>query len=144
MQTYFSRKGLLVILAVLLVVACTKDEKTPDDMLDEPIAGSGMILAEGAFSGSGNYQVSGKALILEQNGTKFLRLENFSASNGPDLKVYLSRDRSASSFITLGNLKSVSGNQNYPLTGMPDLAQYPYALIWCQQFGVLFGAANLK
>ncbi|MCU0382112.1 MAG: DM13 domain-containing protein, partial [Chitinophagaceae bacterium] len=119
-------------------------EKTPDDMLDEPITGSGMILAEGAFSGSGSYQVSGKALILEQNGTKFLRLENFSASNGPDLKVYLSRDRSASSFITLGSLKSVSGNQNYALTGMPDLAEYPYALIWCQQFGVLFGAANLK
>lgn len=123
---------------------CSKDDSTSMDPVDDPGLTNGTVLSMGVFSGSRNYQVSGSAKVLDQDGKKILRLEDFSSSNGPDLKVYLSTDVNASQFISLGRLRSTSGNQNYDISGMPDLSQYPFALIWCEQFGVLFGSANLK
>jgi len=114
------------------------------DTPDEPVPDNGMVILQGNFSGNRNYSVSGTARIIDQAGKKILRFENFSTSNGPDLKVYLASDAGASRFINLGNLKSTSGNQNYDITGMPDFSQYPLAMIWCEQFGALFGSATLK
>lgn len=124
--------------------ACSKDDSTSMEPADDPGLTGGSILAQGVFSGSRNYQVSGSAKLVDQGGKKILRLEDFSSSSGPDLKVYLATDVNASQFISLGRLKSISGNQNYDISGMPNLGQYPFALIWCEQFGALFGSANLK
>lgn len=66
------------------------------------------------------------------------------ASNGPDLKVYLSKELQPVNFINLGALKSVNGNQVYGVTGMPDIMEYKYALVHCQAFNHLFGSAELK
>ncbi len=128
----------------LALAACSKDDGSSMTPSDDPDFSAGMILAQGNFSGNRNYQVGGSAKLVEQGGKKVLRLEGFTSSSGPDLKVYLSRDQNASQFISLGKLKSLSGNQNYDISGMPDLAQFPFALIWCEQFGALFGSANLK
>jgi hypothetical protein len=120
--------------------SCGKDE-TSTAIINDPGVTTGTVLAQGSLSGNMNYKVSGVAKLIEDNGAKSVRLENFSSSNGPDLKVYLAKDANASSFINLGNLKSTSGNQNYPISGMVNLSEYKYVLIWCQQFGVLFGSA---
>jgi hypothetical protein len=128
----------------LCLSACSKDDNTPDTPADDPVITNGVVLVQGIFSGNRNYQVMGTAKVIEQGGQKVLRFENFSSSNGPDLKVYLAADLRASSFISLGALKTLSGNQNYALSGMPDLDRYPFALVWCEQFGALFGSANLK
>jgi Electron transfer DM13 len=73
-----------------------------------------------------------------------LRLEDLIVTNGPDLYVYLSTDKSASDFVDLGRLKANIGNQNYPIPDGTDLAKYDTALIWCKAFSVLFGSADLK
>ncbi len=112
--------------------------------LNDPGIPTGTVLAQGVFSGTSSYKVTGSVKFIEANGVKTLRFENFVSSNGPDLKVYLAKDINAVNFISLGVLKSTSGNQNYNVSGMPDISQYRYALIWCQQFGVLFGSAQLK
>jgi hypothetical protein len=129
---------------VWMICSCSKEDNSITAPVDDPIAPGGKVLVQGALNGNSNYKVSGIVKVIDDNGTKSVRLENFSSSNGPDLKVYLSKDASASSFINLGDLKSTSGNQNYAIPGMPVLPEYPYVLIWCQQFGVLFGAAELK
>jgi len=138
------RKLFIFILFPALISACSKEENTPMDDLNDPGIPTGMVLAQGVFSGTSSYQVTGSVKYIEANGAKTLRFENFISSNGPDLKVYLAKDVNAVNFISLGVLKSTSGNQNYNVTGMPDISQYKYALIWCQQFGVLFGSAQLK
>lgn len=132
------------LLSLLLLGACSKDSNTPSEPANDPEPVTGNTIAQGNFSGNRNYQVSGVAKVLDQNSVKVLRLENFSSSGGPDLKVYLASDANASRFINLGKLRSLTGNQNYDISGMPSLQDYPYALIWCEQFGVLFGAAILK
>lgn len=137
------KKLISIPLFCILIISCSKEENTTNTPINDPGIG-GTLLVQGDFSGTGGHAVAGSAKVLDNAGVKTLRLENFSATNGPDLKVYLAKDINAASFMNLGDLKSVSGNQNYALSGMPEIAQYKYVLIWCQQFGVGFGTAELK
>jgi hypothetical protein len=72
-----------------------------------------------------------------------LLIEGLKSTNGPDLKVFLSKEVQPINFINLGALKSVNGNQVYDITGMPDIKEYKFALIHCQAFNHLFGSAEL-
>lgn len=137
-QVYF-----FFIFSVILF-SCSKEDNTSTTPIDDPLSPAGSVLAQGTLSGNRNYTVSGVAKVIDVNGNKSVRLENFASSNGPDLKVYLAKDANATSFMNLGNLKSTSGNQQYNVSGMPNLSEYKYVLIWCQQFGVLFGSALLN
>ena len=63
---------------------------------------------------------------------------------GPDLHVYLSKQTQPVDFIDLGKLKSTKGDQVYQLSKNVDFTNYKYALIFCQQYNVPFGSAELK
>lgn len=95
--------------------------------------------------GDGIHDAQGMARIIPlDNGDNVLRLENFKATNGPDLHVYLATDDRASEFVNLGKLKANNGNQNYEIPAGTDLEKYNQVLIWCKAFGVLFGNADLS
>jgi hypothetical protein len=114
-----------------------------DDAMPEGQTGDGIVtLASGNFTGSSRYDVTGEALVLN-DGTeqRFLRLENFESSNGPDLNVYLRAEDG--DFVDLGDLKGNIGDQNYEIPTDVDLAVYNEVEIWCVRFGVEFGAAPL-
>jgi len=53
--------------------------------------------------------------VIFIDGANVLRLEDLIVTNGPDLYVYLSTDKSASDFVNLGRLKANIGNQNYQI-----------------------------
>lgn len=105
-------------------------------------------LISGSFIGvnDGIHNAEGTATVipLQQVDTYVLRLENLKVTNGPDLYVYLSTDKSASDFINLGKLKANNGNQNYDIPTGTDLTKYNTVLIWCKAFSVLFGSVELK
>lgn len=101
----------------------------------------------GEFVGvnDGIHNAEGLAKVIRlDDASMILRLENFKATNGPDLYVYLSTDNSASDFVNLGRLKGNIGNQNYDIPEGTDLSRYNSVLIWCQAFSVLFGSAELQ
>jgi Electron transfer DM13 len=101
----------------------------------------------GSFIGVGDgfHNAEGLAkTILLGDGSTILRLENFKSTNGPNVHVYLSTDKTASNFIDLGRLKANNGNQNYNIPSGTDLEKYGTVLIWCKDFSVLFGSAELK
>ncbi len=83
-------------------------------------------------------------VISLDDGTSVLRLEDFKSTNGPDLYVYLATDEKATDFVNLGRLKANNGNQNYDIPDGTDLSKYDSVLIWCKQFSVLFGNAELN
>lgn len=100
----------------------------------------------GTFVGAGDgfHNAEGVAKLTQVgDGTNILRLENLKATNGPDLYVYLSADKTASDFVSLGRLKGNMGNQNYEIPNGTDLTKYNNVLIWCRAFSVLFGSAQL-
>lgn len=136
-------KNILMILFIL-VWACQPEENTPTKPINDTFDPDGAtLIASGVFMGSGGYSVMGTASIYEKNGTKTLLLDPYSSSNGPDLRVYLSRDENANSALNLGFLKSTTGKQSYTIPGNPDISEFSHVHIWCQQFSVQFGRAPL-
>lgn len=101
---------------------------------------------EGGFAGAGDgiHNAEGAAkVIYVEGGNDVLRLENLKVTNGPDLYIYLATDGQASDFVDLGRLKANNGNQNYNIPEGTDLSKYDTVLVWCKQFSVLFGSAEL-
>lgn len=136
-----------LVFVVLFSISCSEDdENTPtapiDDMFD-PMETGITLLKQGTLTGVG-HSVSGTVKIYDDAGKKVAVLDPFSSQNGPDLKVYLSTDEKATRYINLGALKSTTGKQSYDVTGMPDLEEYKFVLVWCQDFSVLFGKAELN
>ncbi len=119
-------------------------KKTSTETLKEMISADGALKFSGNFMGYGSQQVSGQAKIYRTNNQYMLKLENFNTSNGPDLKVYLSKASSPSDFISLGDLKSTNGSQVYEIAGTPDFTLHRYVLIHCEKYNHLYGSAELK
>jgi len=109
------------------------------------------VLASGSFR-SLEHTTTGKAIVLRRPaGSLILRLEHLSTSNGPDLRVYLSRIPASgdlhayrTGFIDLGALKGNQGSQNYAIPAGTDLSAFKSAVIWCRRFVVGFGVAPLS
>jgi len=138
-------KKLASILIFLAVLACEEENNTPTKSINDdfdPL--TAMKLKMGDFTGVGGHSVSGMAATYDDNGSKILLLEPLNSQNGPDLRVYLSKDQNAGSYINLGELKSTTGKQSYSIPGNPNLDEYPYVVIWCQEFSVGFGRAQLQ
>lgn len=113
-----------------------------------------MALKAGNFATGGvaNDTAAGTATIYKlEDGTQTLRLENFSATPGPDLFVVLSGTANpagdgvkSGAYLELAALKGTNGNQNYELPADFDASQYNSVSIWCRTFDVVFGYAALQ
>lgn len=136
---------ILGIVTIFLSIACTKKDLAPTIVLNEMIDAQATLKYNGTFTDGPYGNVTGNVAIYKNtNGNFQLRLENIQVSNGPSLKVYLSKERQPVNFISLGNLKSTQGNQVYDIMDVPDFTLYKYALIHCKQYNHLFGSAELQ
>ena len=81
-----------------------------------------------------------------------LRLQDFQAANGPDLRVMLSASPAPGSpaalnegglALDLGRLKGNVGNQNYEIPAGLDLSRYNSVVIFCRRFNIIFSTATL-
>lgn len=137
-------KQILPLAIIVMLLSCKDQDATPtgpvNDTFDPSMA---MLIKGGSLVGVG-HTVNGTATIYEKSSMKTVLLDPFSSQNGPDLRVYLSKDDNAASFISLGKLKSTNGKQSYEVSGNPDVTDYKFVLVWCEEFKVLFGKAELK
>ena len=103
------------------------------------------ILLRGNFVPSA-HEATGDAILIEGNGKKILRFEDFEVLNGPDLHVWLVPDLNfpEDDYIDLGRLKATKGNINYEISEEIDFEKYDKVIIWCVPFKVLFGYADLN
>ena len=77
---------------------------------------------------------------------------DFEVGPGPKYHVYLvplgevTPDTAVhqSMYVDLGRLKSFRGSQNYPIPPGVTLTDYPYLVVWCEQFNVLISPAKLN
>lgn len=101
------------------------------------------------------HETSGRATIYKKaDGKEYLRLSDFTTSNGPDVHVLLARaeDKALESEIVKGDLNSVEigalkgnqGDQNYDLPAAADLNKYQAVVIYCERFHAIFGVAKLE
>lgn len=104
-------------------------------------------LASGAFRGASGHDVAGDAILYRlDNGSHLVRLEGLDSDNGPDLEVWLVRRTSGDvgeGAVSLGDLKSVRGDQNYDVPAGTDVSEFAGVSVWCVRFGINFGVAPL-
>jgi hypothetical protein len=101
------------------------------------------------------HPTSGRATIYKTaDGKEYLRLSDFTTSNGPDVHVVLARaeDKALDGEIVKGELESVElgtlkgnqGDQNYDLPASVDLDKFQSVAIYCERFHAIFGVARLE
>jgi hypothetical protein len=141
--------------AVMADAAAMADKAVPTAvMADKVVPAAPVALTAGMFiaGSTPGHNVDGKATIYRlEDGKPLLRLEDFSATNGPDLFVVLSSSANPEqnglqngAYVQLEALKGNLGNQNYELPADVDLSQYKSVVIWCRTFNVVFGYATLE
>jgi len=105
------------------------------------------VVSRGEWKGADDFHFArGRALVVEvAPGHYVLRVEEFSVRNGPDLFVLLSpsADGYREGALKLGRLKATDGAFNYEIPPGTDLGAFRSAVVWCEQFAVLFGTAPL-
>lgn len=149
--------GLLWFQPQKLVLDTRVDEVAPGESTsgDAPEdngakAAKDTMTRSGAFR-SIDHETSGTASLVADDGRYYVRLEEFSTENGPDLFVYLSAASAsadgreyAEDFVDLGRLKGNLGNQNYLVPEGTDLERYDSVVVWCRRFTSAFGSAPLE
>jgi len=96
---------------------------------------------EGIFV-SNAHPTSGMVSVNKEKS--ILNFTNFKTDKGPKLLVYLSSTVSSEDYVNLGDLKGESGNYEYVIPSDTNLEKYKYVVIWCVDFLVSFGNAELK
>lgn len=140
--------------------AVVASEPMPEDTTvvetDDPAADANQLSAvpifQGQFRGDADsfHQGSGDVTLYRlSDGRHFLRFENFSVTNGPDLHVYLvprvnSEAVSVDGYVDLGMLKGNIGDQNYYIDAGVTIGPDVSIVIWCEPFAVLFSTASLN
>lgn len=143
-----------IILITLSIFGCSKnDEPTPLDLStlesrNDDVTNSGDStstsdtdenILSGAFSGSA-HPTSGTASI----SNNVLKLHSdFKSDSGPDLYIYLAQDLNGNGFVNLGVLQNTSGEQTYAIPEGIDYSKNKYVLVWCKEYSVLFGSAEV-
>jgi hypothetical protein len=134
-------------ICLFLLASCQKMEETAEPSHNnggttiDPTTAT--LLSEGTFVSSA-HTTSGTVKLYETATERALVFENFKTDAGPDLRIYLSVDNGASSFYDLGVLKSTNGNFQYTFPKTVNITDLKKTLIWCRQFSVLFGVAQLN
>jgi len=130
----------------MIMRAAAQINSTVNEQADNLIQNKQQKIITSAFIGAGDgfHNTEGAAKVIPlQDGGSLLRLENFRSTNGPNVHVYMSTNKDATDFADLGRLKANNGNQNYNIPIGINVAKYKYVLIWCKDFSVLFGSAQL-
>jgi len=125
------------------------NEAAPAALSSEPEA-----LYTGKLEGK-THRTSGRATVYKStDGKEYLRLSDFTTSNGPDVHVILVRSedqvldgenvKGEVDSVELGALKENQGDQNYDLPARVDLNKYQAVAIYCERFHAIFGVARLE
>jgi hypothetical protein len=135
----------ILILGFIVISIAQSQIVEAQEQQQQQLPAASALLGQFIGAGDGTHNAEGIAREISlEDGTKFIRFENFKVTNGPNLFVYLATDKNVSDFVDLGALKANIGNQNYEIPDGTDLAKYKTVVIWCKAFSVLFGSADLK
>ncbi|MFT4124900.1 MAG: DM13 domain-containing protein [Gordonia sp. (in: high G+C Gram-positive bacteria)] len=155
--------GAVIFKPWLIVVNTEVDDEIPAVASAPPTPGvpsgdapadAARRLSSGTFI-SHEHDTSGTASIIENpDGSRIVAIENLRTTTGPDVHVWLSAGPVIPGFsgwttagdhphVDLGMIKGNRGDQVYPIPAGTDLDEYGAVVLWCVQFGVSFGAAEL-
>lgn len=133
---------MIVFSASLVLTACNKENEVSTSPT-VTVETTDKVLFSGSFT-NGAHPTSGDVKLIEAaDKKKYLIFDNLKSDSGPDLRIYLSEDKSAKVYTEILN-KVVVGNSKLEVPASVNTDKQKTVLIWCKQFSVLFGSAELK
>ncbi|MDZ7876857.1 MAG: DM13 domain-containing protein [Saprospiraceae bacterium] len=129
----------VIALLMTLLFACKKEET----VVTTPVSNSLTAIYQGSFTAASHPTTGTVTLSKDAAGKKYLVFTGFKTDAGPDLRVYLAEDLKATNFVEITN-KVVDGTYQLDVAATIDTDKKRKVLIWCKQFSVLFGSADLK
>jgi len=157
---FLGRKGIWIAIGLpILIVAwlAFRPEKLwINQRVNEPAPFASRSEARPIFAGrleGRAHPTSGRATLYESlGGKRYLRLTDFTTSNGPDVHVVLARADDPAldqkivkgnlDYVELGKLKGNQGDQNYEVPVAIDLQKYNAVVIYCERYNAVFGVAR--
>ena len=136
------KTGSVLMTVVIFLIACTKEETPLKADESFTVREADSLIYEANFMSSGK-STSGTVEVYENDGEHTLAFSDFKTGNGPDIRVYLSVNQKGDEFINLGDLRAVEGSFTYEIPANVDLEKYDHVLIWCDDFSLLFGYADI-
>ncbi|WP_445452811.1 DM13 domain-containing protein [Flavobacterium sp. 25HG05S-40] len=133
-------KKIFLIPFAILLASCQEEGVLTQDREVVVVTPMSELKYFGTFTPTSGITVDGEAKIYLENGQHKVQLENFTISDGPDLKVYLSKAATPTEFVNLGNLTSQTV---YAIPANVTIDDYSHVLIHCQQYNHLFAIAEL-
>ncbi|UPT69560.1 MAG: DM13 domain-containing protein [Flavobacterium sp. JAD_PAG50586_2] len=133
-------KKLFLFPILFLILSCQEEGELTKSVTSTEISPNAILKYHGNFEPTAGIIVSGEAKIYQEANQYKVKLDAFSISSGPDLKVYLSKSATPSEFVNLGNLTSQTV---YPIPANVAITNYSHVLIHCQQYSHLFAVAAL-
>lgn len=114
------------------------------------------VLASGSFVGVEGHEVSGTVSLVESDGSLFLQFRNYQQTSGPDVFIYVTPSDEPTTGDTVGagtKVKIDGGEDGGESTKTGTFVQkLPESVsaddvegiaVWCDQFSVPFGYADL-
>jgi hypothetical protein len=95
--------------------------------------------SENLVGGDAEHPASGTVKV-EDNSVKLIDVK---ISDAPDGCVILTKDLKEENGVRLGALQAFDGSHEYAIPPGVNVADYNSVLIWCDQFNVPIGKANL-
>jgi hypothetical protein len=156
------RKGVLIAVGVPVLVAAwwafRQEKLWINQKVNEPAPFASTLDPQPVYTGRLEglaHPTNGRATIYKgPDGKEYLRLSDFTTSNGPDVHVVLARSddpglrqkivKGNLDSVELGTLKGNQGDQNYDLPATTDVAKYSAVTIYCVRFHAIFGLARLE
>lgn len=132
---------LVAFIVFIAVVSCTSGDDDMTKAVTEQEQEENTEVAKGSFV-SDAHPTTGECTVSDDEST--LSLNNFKTDDGPKLLLYLSTEVDSNDFVDLGDLKGIEGNFKYNIPDNTDLKKYKYVVVWCVDFSVSFGHAELK
>ena len=126
--------------------------ETQVESFENNLVNAEKLIYQGEFHNADKRGKGTASVYKKTDGTRVLRLTNFSTTSGPDLFVYIYKTNDAKNskslknveYVSLGRLKSRRGTQEYRIPADVDLNSFRAISIWCKKFGVNFATAPLS
>ena len=139
--------------AALLIGASFSVALSPASFAQDAVA----VEAVEADLPSGNFIKKKKKLqgaweVVQRDGNTYIKFaDDFRASKGPDLKVFLSPldvatvtgKTATEGAINIGELQKTKGAQEYLVPADVNLADYASVLVHCEKYAILWGGGDL-
>ena len=136
-------RKLFFVLFSLIIGASACSKITTSDAPAVVISTTDKVLFSGSFT-SGAHTTSGDVKLVEAaDKKKYLVFDNLKSDAGPDLRIYLAEDKTAKVYTEITN-KVVNGNAKLEVPTAANTDKQKVVMVWCKQFSVLFGSADLK